>query len=389
MIYEISKNRNSRYQQSTFLELRKWLKDKTVIAIDSETRSSNFKDLFETEMIMFQIGDRHDQWIIDVRDYDITPIRSILESNNILKIGHNIKYDYKVLSNDRSITLENVWDTLVCEQILDNGNPREKGYYTLQSTHQRYYDSDPYSDQLSLFDPFIPKSKRNEISKKDTEPFDEAEIFYGATDIITAFKVYEKQFQLIQENNQVELMNLENEFTLVLGDCEINGMPINERRWVALAEWSSQKSSEELDILKKLHPEVTNWNSHVQVKKLFKSLGIPITKNIKGESKDSIQGTTIKQYADKFDIITPYLKYKGLEKLSTTYGIKFLKHVNSTTKRIHSSFIQNVDTGRTASSDPNLQNIKSAKPDFLEGIWWREAFECDEGYSFVISDYGS
>ena len=127
----------------------------------------------------------------------------------------------------------------------------------------------------------------------------------------------------------------------------------------------------------------------MQVKKLFKSIGIPISKNVKGETKDTVASTAIIRYKDQFDIITPYLRYKGFAKLSSTYGVKFLQHVSPYTGRIHSSFIQNVNTGRTASSAPNLQNIKAAKPDFPEGVWWREAFECYKGNVFIISDYSS
>lgn len=184
-------------------------------------------------------------------------------------------------------------------------------------------------------------------------------------------------------------MNLENEFVLVLGDCELNGIPINKQKWCDLAIWSSNKADEELANLRTLYPDITNWNSSVQVKKLFKSIGIPISKSVKGETKDTVASTAIIRYKDQFDIITPYLRYKGFAKLSSTYGVKFLQHVNTHTNRIHSSFIQNVNTGRTASSAPNLQNIKAAKPDFPEGVWWREAFECDEGNVFIISDYSS
>lgn len=342
-------------------------------------------------MVMFQIGDKYDQWIIDTRDYPLGSIKNILEDKTILKIQHNIKYDYKVLKIYNNITMESVWDTMVIEYVLTIGKEAPKGFYSLQNTHRRYYDSDPYSDQLSLFDPFIPKNKRLEISKIDDRPFTEAEIFYGATDIITAFKVYEKQSQLIRENRQEELAKLENEFALVLGDCELNGMPINRERWIELAQWSSNKLEELLFQLNKLHPNVLNWNSSLQVKRLFKDLGIPISINDKksGEQKDSVQESVIAKYADKFPIIPIYLQYKGMQKLMSTYGLKFLKHVNDTTGRIHSSFVQILNTGRTASTSPNLQNVVSEKPDFPEGKWWREAFEAPEGSSLVIADYSS
>ena len=320
--------------------LKKWLLSKKVVAIDSETRSTtDFNNIHTTEMIMFQIGDKETQWVIDTRDINIILLKHYLESKNLLKIGHNIKYDYKVLLN-YNITLENVWDTMVVEQVLTNSGNREKGYYSLEQTHYRYYDVNPYGDQLSLFDPYIPKSERNKISKKEEEPFEESEIYYGATDIITCYKIYDKQSSIIELEDMYELAELENEFTLVLGDCEYNGIPLNKERWVELAEWTNAKQSELLTELNNAYPDVKNWNSHVQVKDLFKSLGMNITKSIKGEIKDSIQTIHLVKYIEDYPILKIYLKYKEFAKLSSTYGLSFLRNINPITNRIHSNFIQ-------------------------------------------------
>lgn len=124
----------------------------------------------------------------------------------------------------------------------------------------------------------------------------------------------------------------------------------------------------------------------MQVGKLFKKLGIPI---INKDGKDSVQEIIIKEHAGNFPIIKDYLEYKRYKKLTSTYGVDFLKYIDQRTGRIHSSFFQILNTGRTSSSSPNLQNIVQAKPDFPEGIWWREAFKAPEGSTFVIADYNS
>lgn len=48
-------------QEASLLDLKKWLRNKSILAIDSETRSTDFTDIFSTEIIMFQIGDKYDQ----------------------------------------------------------------------------------------------------------------------------------------------------------------------------------------------------------------------------------------------------------------------------------------------------------------------------------------
>ena len=64
MIYVISKKKANLFpdmQEASLLDLKKWLRGKSILAIDSETRSNDFTDIFATEIIMFQIGDKYDQ----------------------------------------------------------------------------------------------------------------------------------------------------------------------------------------------------------------------------------------------------------------------------------------------------------------------------------------
>lgn len=269
------------------------------------------------------------------------------------------------------------------EYILNTGLNREKGFYSLESTIQRYYPEElnPYGNQLSLFDPWIPKSTRSNIVEITREV-----AFYGCTDIITTYKVWEKQLARMQEEELEKISDLENQFVLVLGDMEIAGMPLDVDRWLELDEWAQEKLGTCKDNLRERYPEVENWNSSKQVGALFKSLGINI---VNKDKKESVQELVIAKQADKFPIISDYLEFKRFSKLKSTYGIKFLKYVSPITDRIHSSFLQVLNTGRVSSTSPNLQNIVSGSEDFPEGVEWRKAFKAPKGRTFVIADYGA
>jgi DNA polymerase-1 len=379
VIYFIGNYEVENTQSATIQDLRKWLLKQKLYAIDSETVMGEWVN--EQIPILYQFGNKYDQWIVDARDISIAPLKSLLESNKSRKLLHNAKFDYKVLKYHSSITLENVWDTMLGDQILNTGLDKPKGFYTLEETHYRYYNTNPYGNQLSLFDPFIPKKIRSQISKKDSEPVTWPEVFYASMDLITTCKVYDKQYYELKKQDLLKTADLENEFVLVLGDMEINGIPLNVNRWMELYEWSSAKMIEQENILKKLYPSVANWNSSLQVKKLFKEIGIPI----KMKNKESVSEVVIKEHAKDFPIIDEFLKYKRFQKLSSTYGVAFLSHVNPNTQRVHSSFLQIMSTGRISSTSPNLTNLPAQKPDFSEGIWWREAFESEK--SFTIADY--
>lgn len=347
-----------------------WLETVDSFCLDTETvRKGNSPlkmDYYDTEVIMVQIGDKFDQFIIDTRKVDISKLKPYLEGTK-LKIGHNIKYDYCVLFTSFGITLENVYDTMIVDQLLYNGLDYE---FSLEKTLLRHTGLNPYSDQLSLFDPFIPKSTRTKFDN----PFTYAQIFYGATDIISTARVYEKQLSLIQEMEN--LVNLENEFVLVAGDIELNGLPINVDKWLDLEELKTQEILKVEESLRKVAD--INWNSSKQVLTVFKSLDIPVElfDNSTGELKETVAASSFTASAkDKFPLIKEYLGYKELRKAVSSYGSKFLKKINPTTNRIHTNIFQILHTGRTSSNSVNLQNI----------IADQEYRECFESNNYLVA----
>ncbi len=79
------------------------------------------------------------------------------------------------------------------------------------------------------------------------------------------------------------------------------------------------------------------------------------------------------------------LAYRGKAKLKSTYTDALQDHINRDTGRVHTSFvITGANTGRLASSDPNVQNIPIRTE---EGRRIREAFIAPEGSKLVSLDY--
>lgn len=77
------------------------------------------------------------------------------------------------------------------------------------------------------------------------------------------------------------------------------------------------------------------------------------------------------------------MEFKQLKRLTTAYGVKFLENINRVTGRVHSEYFQVLNTGRVASSGPNLQNIPSKRPGY------RESFTAPEGRVYVVADYSA
>lgn len=265
---------------------------------------------------------------------------------------------------------------MLSEQVYYGGLTKPKGFYRLDISYERHFGNNPY---IGVADKG--KEIRSDISKVGDEEFEIEFLKYGALDVICAYKLYSLQKK--RDHHNLLTSMFESEYALVVGDLEYNGVGINISKWLDLARWSKSKANAALEKLRSQYPEVENWNSHVQVKQLFKQLKIPIPKV---KRKETVQADHIKGMADEFPVIKDYLEYKTYSKANSTYGEKFLNHISPITGRIHTNFLQIKNTGRMGSASPNLQNIVTEKS-FPGGGKYREAFEAPDGYTFIVGDF--
>lgn len=363
-------------EETNKLEIIKFLKNTSILFVDTETTIES-----NPKLLTIQLGNKNVVYLIDCRNEDAMFLKPYLENSSIKKIGHNIKFDYKVLKSNLNIQMENVHCTMVSEMILTTGLSLPDKYLSLESTFKRYFGYNPYGNQLDLFRPYTPKAVRESISFNLYEEFSKEQLYYMILDVITCNGVYDRQVEKLKENDLLETANFENEYTLCLGDKELNGVYLDKDKWYELFEYSKSKAEELLSKLTEYRD--INWNSHVQVKPVFRELGI----SLKYKDKETVEEKILSKYRNSFEIVDTYLRYKKYQKLSGTYGEKFLRHLGDD-DRIHPDYYQIVDTGRISCRNPNMQNIPSKKEGFEEGDKWREAF-IPQDKSFVIADYDS
>jgi DNA polymerase-1 len=381
---------------ATIEECVNYLTSKKVIAVDTETTGL---DPYLNKVIMLQVGDEQKQFIIDVRQVDPSPLKKILEDPQICKVLVNAKFDYKMLVTNFNIRLANVRDCMLQEQVLLGA--KRGSYYSLEKLAKKYlnysFAQEPFVGKQISFEEEAPsKSVRLEFLTLGDKPFTKPQIDYGVLDVLLPLRINRCQEKVLELEGCSVAAELENEFVLCLGDIELNGFFVDTFKWLKtyeqnlrrfnwtrylLKEWLvTNNLSEYLDI---------NWNSPKQVISLFKKIGIPTKiidrKKSRGKEdpiyKDSIQKLHIKRWSEQYPIIPLYLKYKELQKATTSYGSKFLEHVHPTTGRIHSSYRQILNTGRVSSSSPNLQNI-------TRGSEYRSCFTAStENKTLVVCDY--
>lgn len=373
------------YNKISKEEILEYCLSAPILGVDTETQGLDF---LTKKIIMFQIGDDKKQFVIDTRDIDVSFLKPVLESKSILKIFHNVKFDYKFIKKWCNITLENVYDTMIVERILSTGKDLEEGFHSLGQVANRRLGVE------------LDKSTRNQFIDLGSTPFTEKQIVYGADDVIHLIGIMNSQVSDIEYYGLEDLQELENKASLAFSDIEYNGMGIDVEKWKEIAVDSSdkvQKVIKELDEMVYSDPQnrfekfinrdvqgdlfkdvadyeiQVQWSSPSQVLKLFQTV-VP--------SLESVGAKELHTIRKRHPIISKYISYKEIEKLANAYGTAFLKYVKSD-GRIHTSFNQILNTGRVSSRNPNMQQIPADnrfRNCFISGY---------KDWVFVSSDYSS
>jgi DNA polymerase I-like protein with 3'-5' exonuclease and polymerase domains len=359
-----------------------FIAENPVLGVDTETTGLDFID---EKVIMFQIGNAEHQYIIDTRGISIEPLREYLESRETLKIFHNAKFDLNFIRSSFGIECENVHDTMLCEQILHCG--RKSKRYNLPAVLKDYVGVE------------MVKGVRIEFLSIGSNPYTLNQIVYGALDVQHLNTIYTKQMELVEQHHLGNVVKLENNCVHALADMEYNGMGLNTEAWLKNSETSKENleaSLAELDnfiqvdetfaefkmnyfqsdfflAVEEIRKTELKWSSPKQVLEVLRKV-LPDLENVNGKE--------LLVYAHKHDIIKKYIKYKEYSKLYSSYGPTFLKHIRSD-NHIHTSFKQILETGRTSSRNPNMQQIPGNN-------LYRNCFEPKQSdYVFVSADYSS
>ena len=385
MIYLIDGSENtiptSHYELGTIHDVVEYCKDKKVLGVDTETEGFDFTC---KKMIMFQIGDDVDQFVIDTRVVSIEPLRNILEDKDIIKIFHNAKFDYKFIKRWGDIECEGIYDTFLTERVLNCG--RDGVRYGLKHVCKKYLNVE------------LNKEVRNQFIGLTGQPFKADQIVYGAKDVEYLILIRRHQLSLIDVNKLNNVVDLENEAVTAFADIEYNGLDLDIESWKKIESVNKDKANTlgfELDEMVRHDNRIKHFvNKYIQTD-MFTPVEEIRDINIKWTSPkqtlevfqciipklENVNGKQMYKYRYKFPVIDKYVTYKEAMKLCTSYGDAFFKNLSSDNK-IHTNFNQILDTGRVSSSKPNMQQIPA------DNIY-RNCFIAPDGWSFVSSDYSS
>ena len=295
-----------------------------------------------------------------------------LAKEDIKIIGHNLKYEYKMMrAIDKKIG-NMYFDTMVAAYLI---NP-SRGRYNMDDLALSYlsYNTIKYSDITDNA-----KKTLLEVELKDV-------VEYACEDADITFRFYEYFAPLLTTYNLEDLFfNVEMPLVSVLADMEFDGVYISTEKMKSLSEeYASLLEKTKAKIYAESGEEF-NLQSPKQLEYiLFEKLKINSTKKTK-TGAHSTDEEVLRDLAPKEKIAEYMLTYRKYSKLKNTYLDVFPTLVHKKTNRIHASFNQTVTaTGRLSSSDPNLQNIP-ARGD--EGKDIRNTFIAEKGNVLIAADY--
>ena len=356
------------------------LKKQKLFAIDSETSGLDH----EADILGLSFAwATKNGYFINLKNKEIKKIalpllKPLLEDENIGKIGHNIKYDYKVLRR-LDINMNGiVFDTMLATYLInpDSGLRLEELAFS--------YLGYKKLELLDLLDE-VPKNKKD--IAVDLIPLDRLS-WYACEDADITWRLYHKILPLSKKvpKNYELLQRIEIPLIPVLADMEINGILLDvpflkkmETKFAAEIKKVSQK-------IYKLAGREFNISSPLQLKAvLFGDLKISPQGIKKTKTGLSTAAQELDKMYDVHPIIPLIIEYRELTKLQSTYISTLPEIADQTTHRVHTSFNQTITTtGRLSSSDPNLQNI----PIRTElGREIRKAFIAPKGYTLIAADY--
>ncbi len=357
------------------------LYEKSIISVDCETSSLNPIDA-ELVGISF-CCDTNEAYYIPIahknvknlnKDLVLKKIKKILEDSSIKKVGQNIKYDFMIFKK-YGIEIEPIEDTMLLSYTLDAGNNRHNmdilseihlGHKTI--TYKEVVGSG--KKQLSF----------SEVNLKDATK-------YAAEDADVTLRLY----NILKDRVDNEKLNkiyevFEKPMIKLLSKLEMSGIKIDDIYLKKLSKKFEERLVKKEKEIFKISGKKFNIGSPKQLGEIIYN-DLKITK-LKKTKKGSL-ATSAKILEDlaltghKFPKLV--LEWRQDSKLKSTYTDALQDHINRKTKRVHTSFLlAATNTGRLASSDPNLQNIPIKSADGKE---IRKAFIADKGNVLISADY--
>jgi DNA polymerase I len=321
-------------------------------------------DLFgASELVAGQLG----------LDEVLAALKGVLEDGSVLKIGQNMKYDWKIFAR-HGLRVGPFDDTMLMSSAMQAG----LNGHGMDALSEKYlgHSCIPIKELIG--------------SGKSAVTFDKVDIDtavrYAAEDAdvtLRLWQLFKPQLHRVQVTTVYE--TLERPLVTVLAEMEMAGVQVDRDVLSRMSNAFAQKMAGLEAEIQEQAGQPFNVGSPKQLGEiLFDKLGLPGGE--KGKTGAYSTGADIlEDLATEHTLPALVLDWRQLAKLKSTYTDALQDHINLETGRVHTSYsITGAVTGRLSSTDPNLQNIPIRSE---EGRRIREAFVAPKGKVLVSLDY--
>jgi len=305
----------------------------------------------------------------------LSKLKPLLEDPAVLKIGHNLKYDW-VMFDKAGINVEPVDDTMVMSFDLDAGKSFGHGLNELAKFH---FDHDciPFKQLCG--------AGKSQITF-DKVPLKEA-TEYAAEDADITLRLWLRlKPRIAQENVARVYERVDRPLVPVISRMERRGVKVDREYLARLSrEFSEEIARLEEKIYESACGPFTIGSPQQLGEVLYGRLGLQGGRKGKSGQYSTDVNELERLAGEGIECARLVLDWRQLTKLKSTYTDALQAQINPETGRVHTSYsMTGAQTGRLSSNDPNLQNI----PIRTEiGRKIRDAFVAEPGNVLMSADY--
>jgi len=349
------------------------------VCFDTETTGLN---VFEADLVglsfCYKEGEAYYVTLPEDREQATEIVRefkAFFQSEQIEKIGQNIKFDLLMLAT-YGVELEGkLFDTMIAHYLIQP-----------ELRHGMDYLAEIYLKYRTIhYEDLVGAKGKNQANIRTVDL--NTLCVYASEDADITFRL-KRILEQELKTNALEKLFYEIEMPLmkVLSTMERTGVRIDSD---ALGQSSEILTIEMLKLEKEIQQMAGtefNVSSPMQVGEvLFDGLKLDAKAKKTKTGQYSTSEDVLEKLRSKHPIIGLILDYRGLKKLLSTYIDSLPLLINSKTGKVHTSYNQSVTaTGRLSSSNPNLQNIPIRDE---QGKEIRKAFIPDDNSLFLSADY--
>jgi DNA polymerase I len=291
---------------------------------------------------------------------------AIRHSKDTVVVGQTLKFDQKFLLFDHDLELGRVFDTHRASAMLYNGK-EGMGH-----------------DLYAIYDRELHLPPGPELGGSDwSGTLSREQIEYSAEDVTHLLDLRNVLKPKVLKAGLAVACTIEFGAILPEAAIELNGFRLDADKWMELADYNRKEAKRlEAELWADLpRPDSQlalpgidpgfNLGSRDKILASFHKMGVKI---------QDTQKTTLAMVAGKYPIIKKFIEWRTAAKRLSSFGPKYLAHIDPLTGRVHCDYWPLTGAGRYSCSDPNLQQIPRDKQ-------FRRCFTPGAGRRLVLADY--